>query len=196
MAELRICTIEGCGKRAIARGWCSKHYKRWKKHGDPLTRKTVANGEAWLILEQMLAMETGDCVIWPLSKDTHGYGQINDTDKGRPVGVHRVICQKAHGEPPTPAHQAAHSCGRGHFGCCNKRHLRWATRVDNESDKDDHGTRLRGVLCWNAKLSEDDVRAIRGAKGRVHYEELAGRYGVSKSHINNIQARKSWAWLL
>lgn len=25
-----------CGKPVKARGWCDKHWKRWKKHGDPL----------------------------------------------------------------------------------------------------------------------------------------------------------------
>ena len=25
-----------CGAREMARGWCSKHYSRWKRHGDPL----------------------------------------------------------------------------------------------------------------------------------------------------------------
>ncbi|MFG3660250.1 HNH endonuclease [Streptomyces sp. NPDC047706] len=29
------CSIEGCDDRLIARGWCSKHYQRWKTHGTP-----------------------------------------------------------------------------------------------------------------------------------------------------------------
>lgn len=31
-----ICTIEGCERAAITRGFCTKHYQRWKNHGDPL----------------------------------------------------------------------------------------------------------------------------------------------------------------
>jgi hypothetical protein len=31
------CTVEDCGRRARARGWCHKHYMRWYVHGDPLT---------------------------------------------------------------------------------------------------------------------------------------------------------------
>lgn len=31
-----ICTIEGCGRRAHARGWCHRHWSRWSRHGDPL----------------------------------------------------------------------------------------------------------------------------------------------------------------
>lgn len=32
----RICGIDGCGKPHRARGWCTKHWKRWRVHGDPL----------------------------------------------------------------------------------------------------------------------------------------------------------------
>lgn len=33
---MRICTVEGCERQHAARGWCQKHYARWRKHGDPL----------------------------------------------------------------------------------------------------------------------------------------------------------------
>lgn len=29
------CKENGCVAPHLARGWCSKHYKRWRKHGDP-----------------------------------------------------------------------------------------------------------------------------------------------------------------
>jgi hypothetical protein len=29
-----ICTIPDCDRPKLARGWCSKHYQRWEKHGD------------------------------------------------------------------------------------------------------------------------------------------------------------------
>ena len=29
------CSVEGCGKKVIARGWCSAHWCRWRRHGDP-----------------------------------------------------------------------------------------------------------------------------------------------------------------
>lgn len=31
-----VCSVEGCDKSSFCRGWCRKHYVRWKKHGDPL----------------------------------------------------------------------------------------------------------------------------------------------------------------
>jgi hypothetical protein len=30
------CAIEGCDRPAYARGWCERHYSRFKNHGDPL----------------------------------------------------------------------------------------------------------------------------------------------------------------
>ena len=38
----RICSVPGCGPyEKGAKGYCNKHYKRWRVHGDPL--KTVIN---------------------------------------------------------------------------------------------------------------------------------------------------------
>jgi hypothetical protein len=31
-----ICTIDGCGKKPLAREMCNQHYTMWKKHGNPL----------------------------------------------------------------------------------------------------------------------------------------------------------------
>ena len=35
MAAKSVCTIPGCGKSVVARGWCSAHYARWRNHGSP-----------------------------------------------------------------------------------------------------------------------------------------------------------------
>ena len=34
--QLPVCTVEGCGAAASARGWCQMHHKRWLSTGDPL----------------------------------------------------------------------------------------------------------------------------------------------------------------
>lgn len=30
------CSIDGCGSRVLARGWCAKHYNHWHRYGDPV----------------------------------------------------------------------------------------------------------------------------------------------------------------
>lgn len=35
----RTCTIGGCQGTVQARGWCAKHYARWRAHGDPIAPK-------------------------------------------------------------------------------------------------------------------------------------------------------------
>lgn len=37
------CSIEGRDGKRLARGWCSKHYQRWKANGDPLARRPAPN---------------------------------------------------------------------------------------------------------------------------------------------------------
>lgn len=44
----RTCSIDDCDSPVIARGWCNKHYCRWRVHGDPLgqvVRQTVCSIE-------------------------------------------------------------------------------------------------------------------------------------------------------
>lgn len=36
MPAAAVCSIDGCGKKVKARGWCSGHYNRWNLYGDPL----------------------------------------------------------------------------------------------------------------------------------------------------------------
>lgn len=199
MAADFLCNVEGCDKPAKTRGWCHMHYRRWHKHGDPLERKSLANGEAWQYLKDVIfAFEGDDCLPWPFSKDRNGYGQISTVENGkrRPIGVHRVICKMAHGQPPMPDLDAAHSCGNGHLACCNKRHLSWKTRRENMADAVAHGTmRPRNrTHKANAKLTEEDVRNIRSLSG-VSQTAIADAYGVSQAAISSVLLRKTWLLL-
>lgn len=36
---MATCEVEGCSGKVFGHGWCNKHYKRWRKHGDPLAPK-------------------------------------------------------------------------------------------------------------------------------------------------------------
>lgn len=32
-----LCSVQDCERDPHARGWCTLHYQRWKRHGDPIT---------------------------------------------------------------------------------------------------------------------------------------------------------------
>jgi hypothetical protein len=36
-----VCMIDGCDKPRYARGWCSRHWQRWKRNRDPLVVRQV-----------------------------------------------------------------------------------------------------------------------------------------------------------
>lgn len=193
MAATHICSIPYCSKPHVSRGWCSSHYLRWKRHGDPLSGRT-SQGEPLAFLEDALAADTDECISWPFGKGLDGRARI--VLNGRKCIVSRVVCERAHGTPPTPKHEAAHSCGMGHEGCINPRHLRWATASENQKDRAEHGTHTMGERNPKAVLTESDVHQIRRliADGNTR-RALAREYGVSRHTIADIAARRTWAWL-
>lgn len=72
--------------------------------------------------------------------------------------------------------------------------LRWDTRASNSRDAVKHG-HLRGRNHHRAKLTELEVRWIRYLKvAGVCINMLAEAYGVSRSNIESIIHRKTWAW--
>ena len=188
-----MCKIDGCYNPRYGRGWCQKHYSRWRRHGDP--EKTIAPtaGDRTAFLNKAISYAGGDCLFWPYARNPAGYGRICVGPKVRTAS--RVICEMAHGQPPSGKHHAAHSCGNGHLGCVNPKHLRWASPKENCADKITHGTLPVGCAHPGAKLSEGDVLLIRSLSATHSQRALAARFGVSRRNIRAIIDRDSWGWL-
>lgn len=197
MAISRICSIPDCGKGGrIVRGLCTAHYKRLIKHGDPLGGgvSKAPKGEAPRFYRDFVVPHDGnECLIWPYARSGHGYGQIRID--GRLHYVHRLVCEQVNGSQPSWGQHAAHSCGNGHLGCVNPKHLRWATAAENAADKVSHGTIPRGNKHGRAKLSEGDVRTIRSLIGTALQKDIAAMFGVEQSSISNIRRGRNWGHL-
>lgn len=194
MAPCTLCKVDGCDKQAIARGWCRHHYDKWKR-----PRKSEADRSAEFRLnylsDTVMSYEGRDCLIWPFGRDGKGYGRLSI--KGRSYIVSRMVCREVHGEPPTPQHEAAHSCGKGHEGCVNPHHLSWKTRLENKADSIAHGTHVRGHKHRLAKLTEDKVRLIRSEITRGQKQSvIAQKYGVSRGTISDVSSGRHWGWLV
>lgn len=188
----RICSVEGCSGRHKAHGYCIKHYRRLQRGGDPLASSKGQSEVQEYYLSVVLEYEGDDCLIWPFAR-VNGYGHMKRNGKGG--NVSRYLCLDVNGAPPTPKHQAAHSCGNGHLGCVTKRHLSWKTPKDNTADKLIHGTHNRGERQGASKITEGQAREILALKGVEPQTALAARYGISRSAVADIHVGKNWSWL-
>lgn len=192
MASTRICSIEGCDKTHRARGWCLRHWDKWRKHGDPLGGRDYAIAQKFYN-DVVLPYDGDECLIWQYSRTSKGYGHLSVV--GRSGIVSRMLCEDVNGPPPEADFDAAHSCGRGHQGCVTKRHISWKTKTENQADRLGHGTMTRGEKHPGARLSEDDVRAIRALRGSMVQREIGELFGVERKTISDIFWGKTWGWM-
>jgi hypothetical protein len=82
LAEVRTmnaeCTIEGCSGRRQARGWCGKHYMRWRQHGDPHFTERPTWGQPADVRFWSKVDASGVCWEWTASDDgAKGYGRFD-----------------------------------------------------------------------------------------------------------------------
>jgi hypothetical protein len=189
------CSIYGCGGSVKGYGWCNKHLLRWHRHGNPLGGRTPSGDlKDWLL--KHVTYEGDECLIWPFARDNkeEGYGRM--WWNGHHARAHRIMCELAHGKPPSRKHEAAHDCGRGRFGCVNPRHLGWKTAKQNSGDRILHGTQVRGSTHKLAKLTEGDIPEILGKlSAGESYNAIARGLGVSAAAIRSIAKGESWAWI-
>lgn len=194
---LKHCSVDECKNDASSAsggvaGLCRAHYKKKRKYGDACyvhVRPSMVM--AWV--KEHLDYSGDNCLIWPFSRSVHGYGYLRFNGATRLA--HRVICMLVHGSPLSATTQAAHSCGKGHEGCVNPKHLRWDTRAGNFADKVEHGTDSRGEKSSLAKISNADAVRIRSLRGKMSQSAIGLEYGLTQPTISKIQSGKRWSWM-
>lgn len=181
----RLCTLPGCDRGRHARGLCFLHYQRTLRGVDldrPLMLQS-SPGEASDWIDQHLGHDGDGCLIWPFGRLPDGRARLSRSDYAA-----RVMCERAHGPAPSSDHEAAHSCGKGHLGCVNPKHLRWATKLENERDKIKHGTYL--VARMPRKFTSAQINEIRRLGGSMLQREIAERFGTSQQYISEVLSGK------
>lgn len=121
-----------------------------------------------------------DCLMWPF-RGPNGYGVFGYL--GKQYYAHRYMCELVKGPPPTPEHEAAHSCGRGQFGCVNPCHLSWKTPSDNQRDRRLHGTKSSG---GRGRLTDEQAAQIRALRGAMPQREIAAMFNTSRANVSLI----------
>ena len=206
MSSSRICSIPGCGKPHLARGWCSAHWTRWKRHGDPLLggHRRPRRPEG-MTLDQVVDFELArarrddsGCLIAACSTNAQGYPNVRINGRNR--SLPRLVLERKLGRPLLPGSYTTrevvrHKCDIRR--CIDLDHLIVGTNADNVRDMDERGRRKtvtqHGEQQWKAKLTAADVRQIR--RRRAAGEKLASiaeDYGIAEAHVSSIARRVTW----
>lgn len=127
------CVIDDCSSPSAARGWCRKHYYRWKKHGDPLAwnpRRQSIDERFWSKVDKDgpvpdYAPHLGQCWIWTDSPN-RGYGRLFIAK--RPRQAHRLSYEMTIG-PIAEGMDLDHLCRV--TVCVNPAHLEPVTHQIN-----------------------------------------------------------------
>lgn len=194
MTPAQVCTMSGCLQKVKARGWCQKHYWRWRTYGDPAVVRQDRTKSAAERYEAKVDRSAGPAGCHPWLAPGEDYGRLK-------VGEHMFMAHRfgyaLYVGPIPPGMQVLHRCDNP--PCQNTAHLFLGTNDDNIADKVAKGrqarhTLTRGMRSGSAKLTDDDVRQIRAlyAAGGVSQRALAARYGLSQSAIGRLLNRQSW----
>lgn len=184
------CSIPHCDYDTFARGFCSRHYQANRKYGDPLVvRQKQHHGLTLSERFWLYVKKNDDCWQWLSYKDNNGYGRINYG--GKPFLAHRLSYMLKFGDIPD-GRVVCHRCDNPE--CTNPEHLFLGTQADNVTDMHNKGRAnkrgLKGSAHNQARLTEGDVRAIRGSE--LSCAELADKFKMSRTNIYDILNGKTW----
>lgn len=191
------CTVDGCGRFIIGRGFCGLHYQRWAKHGDPLQvtlqAPSPANARFWPKVDKTPGLgPDGDCWEWIGSRNRSGYGNVRHNGKG--AKAHRVSWEMAYGPIPKGLHVRHLKCDNP--PCVRPEHLALGTVAANMRDRDSKGRRRPpgGERNGMAKLTAAQVADIRAIYSRqeANQRELAERFAVGSTTISEIVRGAAW----
>ena len=124
---------------------------------------------------------------YPVATLTHGGHQKQHS-------VHRLILETFSG-PALGRHGSHLNNDRSDNRPCN---LIWESVSENNQRKHQHGTMAHGERHGAAKLTEEQVLAIRAeyVPGSISHRFLGNKYSVSESLIGLILQGKRWGYLL
>ncbi len=119
------CSIEGCDRCAICRGWCRRHYGNWSRTGEPVRVRPTVFDTFWLKVEK----DQSGCWLWTAAINQFGYGSTGK-GPGKPgtMLAHRFAYEYLVGSIP-PGMTIDHLCRVRN--CVNPQHLEPVPYAEN-----------------------------------------------------------------
>lgn len=182
---MKVCSVDDCNNKIIAKGYCPKHYTRLTRYGDPLFPGLIGGGRPKKINFKVV---NGCFVLTSHKLNDGGYSEI--MIKGRTQKIHRHIYEQCFGEIPDGL-VVRHKCDNR--ACINPEHLEIGTQWDNMQDMVNRDRQLKGSRKPMSKLDEDRVMEIKKKiRNGMKNVDLAKEYKVDDSVISDIRHNKLW----
>lgn len=153
-----------------------------------MSKHCCKRGEPLAFLRSLAGHTGQQCVRWPYSLNSSGYGYTYV--ESRWIGAPRLICIFTHGEP-VGYREAAHECGNR--WCVNPSHLTWKTKSENGMDRRRHGTSSLGSNGYRATLTE--AQALEVLNSALRTSEIASKYSISARTVRRIKTGARWPHL-
>lgn len=221
----RVCKVEGCNNRYIAKGYCGKHYQKFKKYGDPLYFEVNMDRDPICTIDgcnnpheakgychkhYVKYKKYDDPLYRKHYREIESHGMRNTPEYSVWCGM-KQRCYN----PKTDRYP--HYGGRGITVCDKWLHsfiAFYADMGDRPTDKhqidrtDNDGNYEPGNCRWltvaencqnrsNTKLDKNKVIDIRAKNktGKYSNKDLASEYNVHKDTIRNIVNNAQWIML-
>lgn len=181
------CKIDGCANDAAKyrHGVCFTHHSRMKKHGHYGIESTYGVRNFSERFAKSTARTGDGCLEWVGPRNNKGYGATKIRKKN--WLVHRYVWTTVNGDIPVGG-VIAHACDNP--ACCEISHLFLTTQAGNMADCTTKGRGPRGERNGHAKMTDEDVRALR--LGLVRGIDLVRRLGVDSSTVSMAKTGRKW----
>lgn len=165
------CVLDECEGLRVAKGYCDKHYRRWKKHGDPNKVETII-GDDLARFWSHVDIGTDGHWLWRAAVNEKGYGTWRL--RGATTLVHRFSYEHFVGKIPNGL-QIDHLCRTP--SCVNPDHLEPVTHDENQRRGKNGVLRVEKVECKHGhSLSGDNLYVFKdGSRGCKECRRRASR---------------------
>lgn len=95
----RTCSVPACQSPVSARGWCNKHYLKWRRYGHPEVYAEIQGDNETRFWSKVIApADPFACWEWTDACDKDGYGKFRLGAKNK--RAHRVAWEMMRGDIP------------------------------------------------------------------------------------------------
>lgn len=195
----RLCKLTDCSEKHFGKGYCSTHYQRWLRHGDPYQTAFERTTPGMSVEKRFSAKVevTPSCWLWRGKESGSGYGVLRVNK--RIIQAHRLsysLLNKGIGKDRLIDHKfAAYGCPRH---CVNPEHLQ---EVDRKANAENYSAipksntsgyvgayYLENRSVWMSRVISEGstVHRTLHPKFELHVAAFYARLARAKYHNNNV----------